>query len=57
MEEIAAVRVRMATGASISSCNGRAWHVNSKSVYRIYCLAGLNLRAKRPKYNQLEKAG
>ena len=48
MEEIAAVRIRYGYRRIHTLLEREGWRVNLKRVYRIYCLAGLNLRNKRP---------
>ena len=53
MEEIAAVRIRYGYRRIHILLQREGWHVNSKRVYRIYCLAGLNLRAKRPRRRRM----
>ena len=47
--EIAAARVRYGYLRIHTLLRRESWHVNHKRVYRVYCEAGLNLRAKRPK--------
>lgn len=49
MEEIAAVRICYGYRRIHILLQREGWHINSKRVYRIYCLAGLNLRSKRPR--------
>jgi putative transposase len=49
IEEIAAVRIRYGYRRIHLLLRREGWPVNSKRVYRIYCLAGLNLRRERPK--------
>ncbi len=49
IEEIAAVRIRYGYRRIHVLLQREGWHVNHKRVHRIYCLAGLNLRSKRPK--------
>ena len=49
IEEIAAVRVRYGYKRITTLLKRESWDVNHKRVYRIYKLAGLNLRGKRPK--------
>lgn len=44
IEEIAAVRIRYGYRRIHILLQREGWHVNLKRVYRIYCLAGLNLR-------------
>lgn len=53
MEEIAAVRIRYGYRRIHILLQREGWHINSKRVYRIYCLAGLNLRAKRPRRRRM----
>ena len=53
MEEIAAVRIRYGYRRIHILLQREGWRVNSKRVYRIYCLAGLNLRSKRPKRRRM----
>jgi putative transposase len=53
MEEIAAVRIRYGYRRIHILLQREGWHINIKRVYRIYCLAGLNLRAKRPKRRRM----
>lgn len=53
MEEIAAVRIRYGYRRIHILLQREGWHINSKRVYRIYCLAGLNLRCKRPKRRRM----
>ncbi len=48
IEEIAAVRIRYGYRRIHVLLQREGWNVNLKRVYRIYCLAGLNLRSKRP---------
>ena len=48
MEEIAAVRIRYGYRRIHTLLEREGWRVNLKRVYRVYCLAGLNLRNKRP---------
>jgi putative transposase len=48
IEEIAAVRIRYGYRRIHILLEREGWNVNLKRVYRIYCLAGLNLRSKRP---------
>ena len=49
IEEIAAVRIRYGYRRIYVLLRREGWHVNHKRVHRLYCLAGLNLRTKRPK--------
>lgn len=49
IEEIAAVRIRYGYRRIHILLLREGWNVNLKRVYRIYWLAGLNLRSKRPK--------
>lgn len=49
VEEIAAARIRYGSRRIYILLEREGWRVNLKRVYRIYCLAGLNLRSKRPK--------
>ena len=49
MEEIAAVRVRYGFWRIYILLRREGWRVNHKRVYRLYRLAGLNLRRKRPR--------
>ena len=49
MEEIAAVRIRYGYRRIHILLQREGWNVNLKRVYRIYCLAGLNVRRQRPK--------
>ena len=49
IEEIASVRIRYGYRRIHVLLRREGWKVNHKRVHRIYCLAGLNLRAKRPK--------
>lgn len=53
MEEIAAVRIRYGYRRIHVLLQREGWSVNLKRVYRIYCLAGLNLRSKRPKRRRM----
>ena len=53
MEEIAAVRVRCGYRRIHILLQREGWHINSKRAYRIYCLAGLNLRSKRPRRRRM----
>ncbi len=53
MEEIAAVRIRYGYRRIHILLQREGWSVNLKRVYRIYCLAGLNLRSKRPKRRRM----
>ncbi len=53
IEEIAAVRVRYGYRRIHVLLQREGWHINSKRVYRSYCLAGLNLRSKRPKRRRM----
>ena len=53
MEEIAAVRIRYGYRRIHILLQREGWNVNLKRVYRIYCLAGLNLRGKRPKRRRM----
>ncbi len=53
MEEIAAVRIRYGYRRIHILLLREGWNVNLKHVYRIYCLAGLNLRGKRPKRRRM----
>ena len=48
IEEIAAVRFRYGYRRIHVLLEREGWNVNLKRVYRIYCLAGLNLRSRRP---------
>lgn len=48
IEEIAAVRIRYGYRRIHVLLQREGWRVNLKRVYRLYCLAGLNLRSKRP---------
>ena len=52
MEEIAAVRIRYGYRRIHILLQREGWNVNLKRVYRIYCLAGLNLRTERSKRKQ-----
>lgn len=47
--EIAAARVRYGYLRIHTLLRREGWYVNHKRVYRVYCDAGLHLRAKRPK--------
>ena len=49
IEEIATVRIRYGYRRIHVLLRREGWKVNHKRVHRIYCLAGLNLRSKRPK--------
>lgn len=51
--EIAAVRVRYGYRRIHILLQREGWSVNLKWVYRIYCLAGLNLGRKRPKRSRM----
>lgn len=53
IEEIAAVRIRYGYRRIHSLLQREGWNVNLKRVYRIYCLAGLNLRSQRPKRRRM----
>ena len=48
IEEIASVRIRYGYRRIHTLLEREGWRINLKRVYRIYCLAGLNLRSKRP---------
>ena len=49
IEEIALVRVRYGYRRIYTLMRREGWGVNHKRVYRLYRLAGLNLRTKKPK--------
>ena len=53
MEEIAAVRIRYGYRRIHVLLQREGWRINIKRVYRIYCLAGVNLRTKRPKRRRM----
>jgi putative transposase len=53
IEEIASVRIRYGYRRIHILLQREGWHVNVKRVYRLYCLAGLNLRTKRPKRRRM----
>ena len=48
IQEIAQARVRYGAGRIHVLLRREGWKVNHKRVHRLYVLAGLNLRAKRP---------
>jgi putative transposase len=47
--EIARARVRYGFQRTHLLLRREGWHVNHKRVHRLYKLAGLNLRSKRPR--------
>ena len=53
IEEIAAVRIRYGYMRIYVLLRREGWKVNHKRVHRIYRLAGLNLRTKRPKRKRM----
>jgi putative transposase len=53
MEEIAAVRIRYGYRRIHILLQREGWNVNLKRVYRIYGLAGVNLRSQRPKKRRM----
>lgn len=53
IEEIAAVRIRYGYMRIYVLLRREGWMVNHKRVHRIYRLAGLNLRSKRPKRKRM----
>jgi putative transposase len=53
IEEIAAVRIRYGYRRIHILLQREGWRVNLKRVYRIYSLAGLNLRSKRLKRRRM----